>query len=63
MDITKVNQRRWLKKSGQWLENVDQTHLFLASCMPSAAKKNRTSKVKPNYKVTESAERQIGVSH
>ena len=26
-----VNQRRWLEESGQWLENVDQTHQVLPS--------------------------------
>ena len=26
-----VNQWRWIEESGQWLENVDQTHLVLAS--------------------------------
>ena len=29
-----VNQWRCLKKSGQWFENVDQTHLVLASGKP-----------------------------
>ena len=31
MDVTLVNQRRWLEESGHWLENVDQNHLVLAS--------------------------------
>ena len=31
VDVAEVNQRRWLEESGQWLENVDQTHLVLAS--------------------------------
>ena len=26
-----VNQWRWLEESGHWLENVDRTHLVLAS--------------------------------
>ena len=25
INITEVNQQRWLKKSGEWLENVDRT--------------------------------------
>ena len=25
--FSEVNKRRWLEVSGQWLENVDQTHL------------------------------------
>ena len=25
------HRRRWLEESGQWLENVDQTHLILVS--------------------------------
>ena len=28
---TEVNQQRCLEESGQWLENVDCTHLVLAS--------------------------------
>ena len=31
VDVAEVNQRRWLEESGLWLENVDQTHLVLAS--------------------------------
>ena len=31
VDVAEVNQRRWLEESGQWLENVDQTHIVLAS--------------------------------
>ena len=30
-NVTEVNQQRWLEESGQWLENVDRTHLVLAS--------------------------------
>ena len=26
IDVAEVNQRGWLEESGQWLENVDQTH-------------------------------------
>ena len=29
-----VTQQRWLEESGQWLENVHQTHLVLASGKP-----------------------------
>ena len=32
--VAEVNQRCWLEESGQWLENVDQTHLVLASGKP-----------------------------
>ena len=31
VDVAKVNQWRCLGESGQWLENVDQTNLLLAS--------------------------------
>ena len=30
-DVAKIYQLRWLEKSGQTLENVDRTHLVLAS--------------------------------
>ena len=29
--VDEFNQQLWLEESGQWLENVDQTHLILAS--------------------------------
>ena len=29
VDVSEVNQWRCLEESGQWLENVDQTHLVL----------------------------------
>ena len=29
--IADVNKQRWLEESGQWLENVDRTHLVLSS--------------------------------
>ena len=32
--VADVNQQRWFEKSGQWLENVDWTHLVLASGKP-----------------------------
>ena len=31
VDAAEVNQRRCIEESGQWLENVDRTHLVLAS--------------------------------
>ena len=31
VDVTVVNKQRWLEESGQRLQNVDQTHLVLAS--------------------------------
>ena len=31
VNSAKVNKWRCLEESGQWLENVDQTHLVLAS--------------------------------
>ena len=31
VDDAGVNPRRCLEKSGQWLENVDQTHWLVAS--------------------------------
>ena len=32
--VAEVNQGRWLERSGQWLENIDRTHLGLASGKP-----------------------------
>ena len=29
--VAEVYKRHWFEESGQWLENVDQTHLILAS--------------------------------
>ena len=34
IDVAEVNQQRWLEESGQWLENLDQTHLVLACGKP-----------------------------
>ena len=34
MDVAEVNQWCWLKKSGQWLENVDRTHLVQGRVKP-----------------------------
>ena len=31
LDVAEVNRWRWLQERGQWLENVDKTHLNLAS--------------------------------
>ena len=39
INVAEVNQRRWLEESGQWLENVDQTHLVLDSGKPVLQKK------------------------
>ena len=30
VNVVEVNQRLCLEESGQWLENIDQTHLVLA---------------------------------
>ena len=38
IDVAEVNQRRWLEESGQRLENVDGTHLVLASGKPVLTK-------------------------
>ena len=38
IDVAEVNQRRWLEESGQWHENVDRTHLDLASDKPVSQK-------------------------
>ena len=32
--VAEVNQWCWLEESGQWLQNVDRTHLLLASGKP-----------------------------
>ena len=37
-EVAEVNQLRWLKESGQWLENVHQTHQVLASGKPALPK-------------------------
>ena len=34
INIAEVNQWRWLVESGHWLENIDRTHLVLASGKP-----------------------------
>ena len=34
INVAEVNQRCWFEESGQWLENVDQTHLVLVSGKP-----------------------------
>ena len=41
IDIAEVNQCRRLEESVQWLENVEQTYLALASCKP-VLNKSRT---------------------
>ena len=48
IDVAEVNQRRWLQESGPWLENVDRTHLVLASGKPALQKKRKTNlQIKP----------------
>ena len=39
MDIAEVNQQRWFEESGQWLEDVDGTHLVLANDQPVLQKR------------------------
>ena len=39
MDVAEVNQQRWFEESGQWLKNVDGTHLVLASDQPVLQKR------------------------
>ena len=39
LDVAEVTQWCWLKKSGQWLENVDRTHLVQARVKPVLHKK------------------------
>ena len=34
IDVAEINQHPWLEESGQWPENVDRTHLALASGKP-----------------------------
>ena len=43
ISVAKVNQRRWLEESRQWLENVDRTHLALASATKQKIKKRLLS--------------------
>ena len=31
INVAEVNQRDWFEESGQWLENVDRTHLVVAT--------------------------------
>ena len=39
IDVAEVNQQHWIEERGQWLENVDRTHLVLASGKPVLQKK------------------------
>ena len=39
IDVAEVNQQRWLEEIGQWLENVDRTHLVLARGKPASTTK------------------------
>ena len=34
VDVAEVNQQHWLEESGEWLENVDRTHLDQANGKP-----------------------------
>ena len=34
IDVAEVNQLCWVEESGQWLDNVDRTHLVLAGGKP-----------------------------
>ena len=45
-DVTEIYQWCWLEKSGQMLENVDQTHLVLASDKLVLQKRYRTLVIK-----------------
>ena len=39
IDVAEVNQQHWIEERGQWLENVDRTHLVLSSGKPVLQKK------------------------
>ena len=41
--VVEVNQLPRLEASGQWLENVDLTHLVLATCKPILKKYDNES--------------------
>ena len=41
IDVAEVNQCCWLEESEHWLENVDQTHLVLASGSPVLQKSKK----------------------
>ena len=41
INVAEVNQWRWLEESGQWLENVYQSHLVLDSVKPVLPKTKR----------------------
>ena len=41
--LLRLIKGRWLAESGQWLENVDQTHLVLASGKPVLQKKKKVA--------------------
>ena len=43
-----VNQGLWLKESGQWVGNVDQTHLVVASGQPVLQKTTTFHDVLPD---------------
>ena len=43
INVAEVDQLRWLEESGQCFENVDRTHLILASGKPVLQQKNFVS--------------------
>ena len=43
IDVAEFNQWRWLEEREQWLENVDRTHLVLASGKPVQQKRMSSS--------------------
>ena len=45
-NVAEVNQQRWLDEGGQWLENVDCTHLVLASGKPDVQKRLTPTKTR-----------------
>ena len=48
INVAEVNQQRRLRESGQWLENVDQTHLVLA-CGKPVLQKNSCQNISPLF--------------
>ena len=46
--LLRLNQRHWLKERGQWLENVDLTHLVLASGNQYYKSTTKTDLLTPN---------------
>ena len=50
IDVAEVNQRSWFEKLGQWLENVDLTHLVLVNGKVSEKVFNKLAKGLSNLK-------------